>query len=294
MECFNPRNEEKVNQIKSLDKYKKLKSDYFLQTVFNNLEKKKSFGIIKYNKNIKKRINISIKDYKEFSENYSSIELEIKPANNKFGQFINIKDEDKIYYHIYFNNNKEETNRNFINKDEQIKIIKIIIAHQIKSFERLFENCKCIKSIYFKRFFRNNINNMSYMFCECSLLKELNLNNFNTNNVNDMSNMFKGCSLLKELNLNNFNTNNVTDMNSMFFGCSSLKELNLNNFNTDNVTDMNFMFNGCSSLKELNLNNFNTNNLIYMNCMFSGCSNELILKIKTQYKNLKEEAFKNN
>ena len=51
------------------------------------------------------------------------------------------------------------------------------------------------------------------------------------------------------------------------------------------------MFAGCSSLKELNLNNFNINNSIDMNCMFSGCSNKLIKKIKTQYKNIKEEAF---
>ena len=51
------------------------------------------------------------------------------------------------------------------------------------------------------------------------------------------------------------------------------------------------MFLGCSSLKELNLNNFNTNNVIYMGGMFNECSNELIMKIKTQYKNIKEEAF---
>ena len=56
---------------------------------------------------------------------------------------------------------------------------------------------------------------------------------------------------------------------------------------------MNEMFYGCSSLKELNLNNFNTNNVIYMNEMFYGCSNDLIMKIKTQYKNIKEDAFKN-
>ena len=54
------------------------------------------------------------------------------------------------------------------------------------------------------------------------------------------------------------------------------------------------MFNGCSSLKELNLNNFNTNNVEDMEFMFNGCSNELIMKIKTQYKNVKEEAFENN
>ena len=38
---------------------------------------------MKYNKNIKNRINISINDYKEYSEIYSSIEIEIKLIKNK-------------------------------------------------------------------------------------------------------------------------------------------------------------------------------------------------------------------
>ena len=54
---------------------------------------------------------------------------------------------------------------------------------------------------------------------------------------------------------------------------------------------MSLMFDGCSSLKELNLNNFNTNNVTYMSSMFYECLDELKLKIKSQYKNFKEEAF---
>ena len=72
-----------------------------------------------------------------------------------------------------------------------------------------------------------------------------------------------------------------------------LKELNLNNFNTNNVTDMRYMFSGCSSLKELNLINFNTINITDMYGIFSRCLNELKLKIKSQFKNFKEEAFEN-
>ena len=53
------------------------------------------------------------------------------------------------------------------------------------------------------------------------------------------------------------------------------------------------MFDGCSSLKELNLNNFNTNNVTYMSGMFFGCLDELKLKIKSQFKNFKEESFEN-
>ena len=123
---------EEKNQIKSKDKYDNLKNDYFLQKVFNNLEKKKSLDFIKYNKSIKKRLNINIKDYKEYSEKYSSIEIEIKPVKNKNGKFINIKKEEEIYYHIYFNNNnKKEIKRNYIDKNEKIKVIKIVIIKLI-------------------------------------------------------------------------------------------------------------------------------------------------------------------
>ena len=77
--------------------------------------------------------------------------------------------------------------------------IKVIIDYQVKSFKELFYWCKCIESINFKKFYRNNITDMSWMFNGCSSLKELNLNNFNTNNVTNMSYMFYGCSSFKEI-----------------------------------------------------------------------------------------------
>ena len=51
------------------------------------------------------------------------------------------------------------------------------------------------------------------------------------------------------------------------------------------------MFSRCSSLEELNLSNFNTNNVTDINNMFLECSEKLKMKIKSQYKNIKEEAF---
>jgi len=306
-----------VNQMQSKDIFKSLKNDYFLQKLFNNLLRKKSLDIIKYNKNIKDRINITIKDYKEYSEIYSQIELEIKPANKIYGKFIKINEENKMYYHIYFNDNKEEIKRNYLKINEQIETIKIIIDYQVKSFKELFCFCECIESIKFIKFYRNNVTNMEgmfsfcsslkelnlsnintqnvtnmgFMFSYCSLLKELNLSNINTQNVTNMGFMFSYCSLLKELNLSNFNTNNVTNMSSMFNRCSSLQELNLSNFNTQNVTNMSSMFYECSSLKELNLSNFNTQNVTNMAGMFSGCSDGFKMKIKSLYKNIDKEAF---
>ena len=54
---------------------------------------------------------------------------------------------------------------------------------------------------------------------------------------------------------------------------------------------MSWMFAECSSLKELNLNNFNTNNVTNMYSMFWGCSDDLKRKIKSENKNIKDEAF---
>ena len=95
-------------QMKSKDLFLNLKNDYFLQVVFNHLEKKRLLNMIKYNKKIMKRINININDYKEYSD---LIEIEIRQVKNEYGKFINIKIEDEKYYHIYFNNNKEEIKR---------------------------------------------------------------------------------------------------------------------------------------------------------------------------------------
>ena len=120
----------------SLCNLENIKSKYNIQNVFNNLSKKKFFEIIKQNNKIKERLDINIKDYKEYSETYTSIEIEIIPIRNKHGQFININEEDELYYHIYFNNNKKEKDiREYIlNEYHEIKTIDVIIDYQVKSF----------------------------------------------------------------------------------------------------------------------------------------------------------------
>ena len=284
---------EKLKSINLNNKFEELKSDFFLQMLFIMIPKPKSLELIKYNKYIQKRIRINFNDYKSYSETYSTIEIEIIiPMKNKNDKFINIKKEDRKYYHIFFNSiKKEEIKKMNLNINNKFYKINIIIDHQVDTLSGIFRFIDCVESINFKRFSRNNITNMSYMFDGCSSLKELNLSHFNTDNVTNMIKMFYDCSLLKELKLNKFNTSKVINMYAMFCRCASLKELNLSNFNTNNVTDMSYMFDGCSSLKELNLTNFNTKNVTNMLNMFFECSDELKLKIKNQYKNFKEEAF---
>ena len=281
----------KRNKEKLKDLLKDLKSRYILDKIFNNLIKTKSLGIIKYNKRVQKRMNISINNYKEYFETLSPIELEIIPGDDKYGKFINIKEEEEKYCHVYFNKNKKDIKRFNITRYDKVKKIKIIIDYQIKSFEDLFNKCDCIESICFKKFNRNNIDNMNSMFSDCLSLKKLDLSNFNTKNVTNMAFMFSECSSLEELNFSKFSTYNVTDMSYMFSGCSSLEELNLSNFTTFNVIDMSFMFSGCMSLQELNISNFNFQNVRNMRHMFDGCPYELKNTISNKYKGIGREAL---
>ena len=136
----------------------KIKSKYILSKIIDIMSKKKKLEIVKYNKKIQNRLNLGVKDYKEYSETFTPIEIEIIPTKGKYGKFININENDKLYYHIYFNDNKEEIkNKNEIKEEDKVTKIKIIIDYQIKSFKKLFYKCKCIESINFKKFNRNNV-----------------------------------------------------------------------------------------------------------------------------------------
>ena len=132
------------------------------------MNKKKSLEIAKYSKKLQNKLNLSIKDYKEYSEIYTPIKIEILPTNKIYGKFININENVKSYYHIYFNDNKEKIkNKYYIDERDKVLLIRIIIDYQIKSFKNLFKYCKCIEYINFIKFNRNNITNMSSMFNEC-------------------------------------------------------------------------------------------------------------------------------
>ena len=74
---MNSRNISKKDQTNDFDN---LKSDYFLRKLFDILKENKSLSIIKYNKKLQKRLNISIDYYKECSK----IETELKLADYRY------------------------------------------------------------------------------------------------------------------------------------------------------------------------------------------------------------------
>ena len=135
-------------QIESNSGLLDIKSKYIIEKILNNLNKNKSLSLIKYNKKIQNKLDFDINIFKEYSESFSTIKLEIT-TNNIGGIFIN-NEGNESYYHIYFNDSKKEVKRNFLNKNEKVSKIIIIIDYQIKSFEKLFYNCFCVKTIFFK------------------------------------------------------------------------------------------------------------------------------------------------
>ena len=115
--------------------FENLKSNFIFKKIFNIMRKNRTLEIVKYNKILQKRLNLSIRDYKAY---YSSIEIELKLADNQYGKFINISHEYKDYYHIYFNNSTEEEDKINIDEDDNVQSIKIKIDYKIISFLRNF------------------------------------------------------------------------------------------------------------------------------------------------------------
>ena len=63
----------------------KIRSIYIMKHIFNNILQNKLLNIIRYNKNIRKKLNIQINNYKE---EYFKIVIEIIPVEEKYGKFI--------------------------------------------------------------------------------------------------------------------------------------------------------------------------------------------------------------
>ena len=97
----------KSEKKSKIDLFSQIKSVFILKKLYDIIETKK-LSIVKYNKKIQSRINVNIKNYKEYLEIYSTIEIEIILIKNKYDDFININENEKLYYHTYINDSEGE------------------------------------------------------------------------------------------------------------------------------------------------------------------------------------------
>ena len=124
-----------------------IKCDFFIPKIFDIIKKYRAFRIVNYNKKLQKKLNISLKDFKEIYDLSGPTCIEIIPVKNKYGKYINIKENEKSFYHIFFNNIKKEIkNKYSINEKDKVAKIKIIIINNdLKCLEKLFNQCDCIE-----------------------------------------------------------------------------------------------------------------------------------------------------
>ena len=113
--------EKKNVNIYNTTSFNKVRTTYILNLIFNNLLMKKLLEIIRYNKKLQTRLNKDINYFKK----YLQIKIEIIPLENIYGNFINISNNNN-YYHIYFNDNKQEVKRHYITEKEHIFISMIL------------------------------------------------------------------------------------------------------------------------------------------------------------------------
>ena len=81
-----------------------IRSKYILQQIMNLLSHKILLEIIRYNKNIKKKLNKDINDYKN---EYLKIEIELIPTDNwfsfsnRYNKFINLQKKKIIFSYLF-------------------------------------------------------------------------------------------------------------------------------------------------------------------------------------------------
>ena len=241
---------------------KKIKSIYILRLTFSLIRTNKKLSFTKYNKDLKKKLNIDISNYKNLlifdlilTEESSDKHQKIKFIN--FDKDFDIEKQIKLgNLDIYcMNNNKRiNINENYLNEKNFGKKIKIIINNEnntIKSFKRTFYNINILKEISIK-YDNCSIRNFKQMFNFCIKLISITFNLYNVNPKN-MSYMFGECLLLKSIHgISEWKTLKNTNFKSIFSGCESLEYLpDISKWDTSGAKNLSFLFSRCCCLKKL-------------------------------------------
>ena len=89
----------------------KIRSRYIMKRIFENIRLNKYMKLIKYDKKLQKKMNISTINYKE----YNQIEIELRPSQKYYisGKFINTNLDNESHIHIFNNNCKREIDSSF-------------------------------------------------------------------------------------------------------------------------------------------------------------------------------------
>ena len=88
-----------------------IKSNYILKKIFENVEKNLYLRLLKNNKNLQTKLDLSIDTYKEY---YDQIEIDIIPKEKNLEEKnIFMTKSEVLDYKVYFNSSFEDAKRNY-------------------------------------------------------------------------------------------------------------------------------------------------------------------------------------
>ena len=213
-----------------------IKSNYILKKIFENVEKNLYLRLLKNNKNLQTKLDLSIDTYKEY---YDQIEIDIIPKEKNLEEKnIFMTKSEVLDYKVNFNSSFEDVKRNYFTNTEKISKIRLFLDTKgvAQPLCSLFGKCQCLKEVKIIHCAKNNITDISDMFLNCKSLISVDLSRSKVENVENMSALFAMCTSLKNVNLSKIKTDNLKNMEHMFVNCSSLEKIDLSNFKTDKVT----------------------------------------------------------
>lgn len=148
-----------------------------------------------------------------------------------------------------------------------------IDVSQCKTGHAMFDRCRNLVKVDFKRFDTSNFVSMRSMFSWCRKLTKVNIERLNTKSCVTFAGMFEECDSLVSLDISTLDTSNVTAVNAMFAGCIRLKNLDTSTLRLPKVTNMAEMFRECESLTSIDISNLGTTKrLNQVEQLFLGCS----------------------
>ena len=297
-----------------------IKSDYILKNIFDfhNNERKK-LNLIKYNKNLQRKLNININNYRRYR--YIIFYVEGQNKNVKFINFYNKKSNDIIIK----NTNVPRFKRILVNTYNlrlmglffklegilSVRIIKLFNDNSLWNGKQynlcnLFHGCTNLKQIIFQNDNKFLLENGNEMFKDCENLEKIEgLENLETYIVKNIRELFMNCRSLTSIKgIEKWKLKYVKNMSSMFENCTSLTTLpdiskwKFRTYYEADYLNMSGLFKNCSSLISLpDISNWNTNRVDLMNEMFYGCKSLTILpdisKWDTSWLETTESMFEN-
>ena len=278
-------------------KLNQIKSSFNLKEIFSFVKEKTKLKVIKYNKYLQNKMDVTKEDFETLNNIVVNIKLTPEYINKLKKEYNEIK--NKIDNKLYDGEQKKkELENDLYLKGQELKcrflgapffnqnleFIKVYLDDLLVENSRFFIDFLKQEKIPVKIKVtidkKSNIKDFFCMFAKCRAISELQFLRINTKEITSMNYMFYDCINLKSLDLSDFETNELTNMFGMFKNCQKLENLKLSDtFITSKVTNMQYLFEDCWALSSIDLHKFDTSKLDCTVYMFKNCKNLVNLDV---------------